>query len=137
MTAFQLNHRLEQDSFLIGHVEFCQIRLLNDCRWLWLILIPQHSGLTELHELNSQEQAEVATITNRCAKLLKELTNCKKINSGVLGNVVPQLHIHIVARNEGDPNWPNPIWGFETARPYSDSDRDSLISHLRTTLQTA
>jgi diadenosine tetraphosphate (Ap4A) HIT family hydrolase len=134
MESFQLHPRLEKDSFLVERFDKYQIRLLNDCRWPWLLLIPQQNGLSELHDLTITDQKQFALRTNHCAKAMMQLTKCEKINSGVLGNVVPQLHIHVIARNEGDPNWPNPVWGFETAKPYADRDRDELIVKLRSVL---
>jgi diadenosine tetraphosphate (Ap4A) HIT family hydrolase len=135
MEAFQLHPRLEKDSFLVQRFETYQIRLINDCRWPWLLIIPLQNGLSELHDLTIEDQELFALVTNECALALMDLTNCKKINSGVLGNVVPQLHIHVIARNEGDPNWPNPVWGFETSKPYPDGDRDELIMKLRSAMK--
>ena len=134
MECFQLHPRLEKDSFLVERFDTYQIRLINDCRWPWVLLIPQQNGLSELHDLTIREQEQFAVRTNNCARALMELTNCEKINSGVLGNVVPQLHIHVIARSEGDPNWPNPVWGFETSKPYADGDRDELVVDLRSAL---
>jgi len=112
MNSFQLDTRLATDSVFIGTFPLCQIRLMNDRRWPWLILVPVLQGVEEIHDLTEAEQAQIATETSRVATVLKAHTRCTKINTGALGNIVRQLHIHVIARNENDPNWPGPVWGF-------------------------
>ncbi len=85
---------------------------MNDRRWPWLILVPMIQGAEEIHDLLPVEQALIATETSHVASALKAQTSCTKINTGALGNIVRQLHIHIIARNENDPNWPDPVWGY-------------------------
>ncbi len=134
MTTFELNDRLATDSFPVGKMGICQIRLVNDSRWPWLLLIPEKNDLVELHDMSLAEQQQIATATNDCARLLKQLSHCQKINSGSLGNVVSQLHIHVVARSEGDSNWPNPVWGFESAKSYAVTERENLIAKIQAEL---
>ena len=134
MTTFALHERLEQDSVRIGKLRICQVRLSNDARWPWLVLVPEIPGAEELHDLSVSQQEAIALDTNNCGKALKQVTNCESINSAALGNVVRQLHIHVVARSAGDSFWPGPIWGFGTPKEYEKQKRSDLIVALKAKL---
>lgn len=134
MPAFTLDARLERDSIPLGNLRFCHVRLMKDARWPWLLLIPQRDGLSEIYTLSNRELEQVARDTADCAWALKQVTDCDSINSGALGNIVEQLHIHVIARNEGDENWPNPVWGFGTPDEYATDKRMELITALATKL---
>jgi diadenosine tetraphosphate (Ap4A) HIT family hydrolase len=95
---------------------------MNDSRWPWLVLVPVRARAVEIHDLSDTDQALLANETALAAKLLKSLINCEKINSAALGNVVRQLHVHVVARSENDPNWPGPVWGFGRREPYAEEE---------------
>lgn len=118
MGGFALDARLEADSEHVMWLSLCELRLMNDSRWPWLILIPQRQTITEVHDLTPLDQTMLTFETNMAAEGLKRLTGCDKINTGALGNIVRQLHIHVIARNEGDPAWPGPVWGFGPREPY-------------------
>lgn len=122
MKPFELDARLERDSRLLLKLDLCQIRMMNDCRWPWLVLVPQRPGIAEIFELTPLDQAILTFEQVTVASALKSVTGASKINVGALGNIVRQLHIHVIARNEGDPNWPGPVWGFEKAKPYATDD---------------
>lgn len=130
METFRLDERLARDSALITKLGLCQLRLQNDCRWPWLVLVPQRNDKIELFELTPLDQTMLTFEINQVASALKELTGATKINVGALGNIVRQLHVHVIARNEGDPSWPGPIWGQGTAIPYSDNDRHDFMKKL-------
>ncbi|MBT9371539.1 HIT family protein [Rhizobium sp. CSW-27] len=130
MSAFELDARLERDSEFVTALGLCQLRLLKDSRWPWLMLVPQRADKTEIFELAPLDQAMLTFETNMIAEALKKVTGAKKINIGALGNVVSQLHVHVVARNEGDANWPGPIWGFGTAVPYDDPAKQAFLKAL-------
>ncbi|KQO77091.1 HIT family protein [Rhizobium sp. Leaf262] len=130
METFRLDERLARDSALITKLGLCQLRLQNDRRWPWLVLVPQRNDKIELFELTPLDQTMLTFETNQVASALKELTGATKINVGALGNIVRQLHVHVIARNEGDPSWPGPIWGQGTAIPYSDNDRHDFMKKL-------
>lgn len=130
MHTFRLDERLARDSELITKLGLCQLRIQNDKRWPWLVLVPQRNDVSELFELTPLDQAMLSFETNQVASALKELTGATKINVGALGNIVRQLHVHVIARNEGDPSWPGPIWGQGTAIPYSDNDRHDFMKKL-------
>ncbi|MBB4065845.1 HIT domain-containing protein [Gellertiella hungarica] len=131
MQAFQVDERLDRDSQLLLDLALCQVRLMNDARWPWLILVPRRPAVCELFDLSAEDQQLAAAEANRVAALLKGLTGADKINVAAIGNIVRQLHIHVVARSEGDPNWPRPVWGFGTAEPYGAPERDAFITRIR------
>lgn len=130
MRQFTLDERLERDSELVTVLGLCQLRLMKDSRWPWLMLVPQRDGLTEIFELTPLDQTLLTFETNAVAAALKEATGARKINVGALGNIVSQLHVHIVARTEGDPNWPGPIWGHGSAVPYASGASHELLKKL-------
>ncbi|TCM54203.1 diadenosine tetraphosphate (Ap4A) HIT family hydrolase [Rhizobium sp. PP-F2F-G48] len=134
MTPFELDPRLARDSDLVARLDLCQLRLSRDARWPWLILIPERNAISETFELSSDEQATLSRETNRVAEALKRVTGATKINIGALGNIVRQLHVHVVARTEGDANWPGPIWGFGTAEAWDTAKRDDFLNRLTESL---
>lgn len=130
MGDFELDERLVRDSGFVTVLGLCQLRILNDSRWPWLLLVPQRSGVTEVFDLTPLDQALLTFETNTVAAALKKITGATKINVGALGNIVRQLHVHVVARFEGDPNWPGPIWGFGQAVPYDESQKQDFLKKL-------
>ncbi|MBX4866223.1 MULTISPECIES: HIT domain-containing protein [Rhizobium] len=136
MNAFELDPRLENDSVSIMITGLCDLRLSKDARWPWLILVPRRADITEIFELTPLDQVLLAFETELVANALKKITGATKINVGALGNVVRQLHVHVIARFEGDANWPGPVWGFGRAEPYEDAKRDELTAKLREALSS-
>jgi diadenosine tetraphosphate (Ap4A) HIT family hydrolase len=133
-TGFALDERLEADSDRLIRLGLCDLRLMNDCRWPWLILVPQRPDIQEIHDLTPLDQALLSFETNLVAQALKRATACDKINSGALGNIVRQLHVHVVARKEGDPAWPGPVWGHGKREPYDAGDRDRFAETIKAAL---
>ena len=131
MNNFQLDARLAADTVFIGTYGLCEIRLMNDSRWPWLVLVPVLQGAEEIHDLSAAEQTQIATETSSIATALKAHTNCTKINTGALGNIVRQLHIHVIARNEGDPNWPGPVWGYGERMEYGEAELAEIIGRMK------
>ncbi len=129
--GFELDARLEADSRHIMWLGLCEMRFMDDRRWPWLLLVPQRSGIEELHDLTPLDQAMLTFEVNMVSQALKQLTRCTKINMGALGNIVPQLHVHVVARNEGDPGWPGPVWGYGMREPYGRTERHQFADRLR------
>lgn len=130
MAQFTLDERLERDSELVTVLGLCQLRLMKDRRWPWLMLVPQRNGVTEIFELTPLDQTLLTFETNAVAAALKGATGARKINVGSLGNIVSQLHVHVIARSEGDPNWPGPIWGHGSAEPYEAGAQQELLTKL-------
>ena len=130
MASFELNERLRADSQLVTNLGLCQLRLMEDSRWPWFVLIPQRPGIEEVFELTPLDQAMLTFETNLVGQALKKSTNATKINVGALGNIVRQLHVHVIARQENDANWPGPIWGFGARQAYDDTARQQLITKV-------
>lgn len=130
MAAFELNERLRGDSEFVVTLGLCQLRLMDDRRWPWLILVPQRPGIEELFELKPLDQALLTFETNLAAEALKKVTDATKVNVGALGNIVRQLHVHVIARQENDPNWPGPVWGFGSREPYGADEKKALIDKI-------
>lgn len=130
MAAFELNERLSGDSEFVVTLGLCQLRLMDDRRWPWLILVPQRSGMEELFELKPLDQALITFETNLAAEALKKVTDATKVNVGALGNIVRQLHVHVIARHENDANWPGPVWGFGSREPYGANEKKALIDKI-------
>ncbi len=131
MSSFQLDPRLDSDSVYIGRYTLCQVRLINDSRWPWLILVPEIAGAEEIHDLPQGEQAQLAVETSLAAAALKNYTSCTKINTAAIGNIVRQLHIHVIARNENDTNWPGPVWGYGEREEYGGADLEEIVRRLQ------
>ncbi|MGY5812191.1 HIT family protein [Rhizobium sp. LEGMi198b] len=134
MQDFALDDRLANDSVSVAITGLCDVRLMKDRRWPWLLLVPRRPGMSEIFELTPLDQVLLTFETNKVAAALKAVTGATKINIGALGNIVRQLHVHVIARFEGDTNWPGPIWGYGKAEPYADEDMNSFIAKLRETL---
>jgi diadenosine tetraphosphate (Ap4A) HIT family hydrolase len=132
--GFELDRRIERDTEPLLLLGLCELRLMNDSRWPWLMLIPHRPGAIEIHDLTPLDQTMLVFEADIVAKALKSVTGCDKINTAALGNVVPQLHMHVVARFEGDPNWPGPVWGFGQREPYRPEDMHRFIDAMQTAL---
>lgn len=134
MEDFTLDKRLDADTFPVAVLGLCELRLMNDRRWPWLIMVPRRAGLAEIHDMTPLDQTLLAFEAGIVAQALKKVTDCDKINTGALGNIVRQLHVHVIARNEGDAGWPGPVWGFGARAAYERKEADKLISEIRTAL---
>ncbi len=129
-----LDPRLAADSVPVGRLALCEVRLQDDARFPWLVLVPKREGMTELFELSAADRAAAMEEIAQCAAALRAVTQCLKINAGALGNIVRQLHIHVVARNAGDDAWPGPVWGAGSRIPYGETEKAALIARLRSAL---
>lgn len=137
MTAFQLDVRLNADTLPVAELGLSSLRLMNDARWPWLILVPRLGGASEVHELSDADQMQLATETALIARALKRVTNAQKINSAAIGNIVRQLHVHVIARSQGDANWPGPVWGFGTKILYNSDEAKRLIAAIKQKIESA
>jgi diadenosine tetraphosphate (Ap4A) HIT family hydrolase len=126
--TFALDHRLAHDALVIGDLTLCRVLLMNDARWLWLILVPRRESPVEMNDLDPADQTQLMDEAGRAARFLKSQARADKINVGALGNIVPQLHLHVVARVIGDPAWPRSVWGYGVATLYDDKTARSLIA---------
>jgi diadenosine tetraphosphate (Ap4A) HIT family hydrolase len=134
MTEFTLDPQLAADTFAVCAAPLCAVRLMNDARYPWLILVPRRNGLRELHELSTTELSRFWTESTHVARALMDLTDGDKLNVAALGNVVAQLHVHHVVRFQGDDAWPGPVWGAHPRRPYPAEAADRFLTDLRAVL---
>ena len=132
--GFALDPRLATDTRPIASLPLCDVRLMNDARYPWLILVPRRAGLVEITDLHADEQAVLWQEVNRAAAALRAVAPCDKLNLGALGNIVRQLHVHVVARVEGDAAWPGPVWGNGHAATYDDERLGTVLTSLRQAL---
>ncbi len=131
---FALDPRLAADTVQVASLPLCHVLLMNDARYPWLILVPRRSGLVEVADLSTDEQTTLWQEVNRAAAALRAVAPCDKLNLGALGNIVRQLHVHVVARCVGDAAWPGPVWGNGNTEPYQQTAREVLLDDLRKTL---
>ena len=131
---FKLHPRLEFDSVFVADWPLSRVLLMNDARFPWLILVPRREDLHELHDILPEDGSSLIQEVSRASRMLKMLTRATKINVGALGNLVPQLHVHIIARTLSDAAWPGPVWGTGAAVPYASDTRDALLERLVTEL---
>ncbi|MBE5315567.1 MAG: HIT family protein [Xanthomonadales bacterium] len=132
--SFQLDPRLEADSLPLAELSLCSLRLMDDQRFPWLLLVPRRPGLREVFELPAFHQAELLIELNHAARALGAVARPHKLNLGALGNIVQQLHLHLVARRPDDAAWPGPVWGSGARQPYPPAAAQSLIAQLRQAL---
>ena len=105
--------------------------VINDATYPWLLLVPRRLAVDEITDLDEVEQAQLMTEITRVARALKSVTGCDKLNIAALGNVVPQLHVHVIARRKHDPAWPKPVWGAAPARAHDVGALERLMDALR------
>ena len=131
---FTLDPRLAADSFEICTLENVQVRLMNDARYWWLVLVPEIDGAMEWHHLDETAQHYLIDVTTHAASVLENLARADKMNIAALGNMVRQLHVHVIARHEGDVAWPGPVWGAGDALPYNTPMRGARTQSLQSLL---
>ena len=126
-----LHPQLESDTVAVDDLALSRLLLANDANYPWLLLVPRRPGAAEIIDLPDAEQIELATEIAGVCRALKAVTPCDKLNVAALGNVVPQLHVHVIARRRTDLAWPKPVWGAAPARDYDPAARERLIEALR------
>ena len=132
---FTLDPRLEQDSVFITDLPLCQVRLENVRNFPWLILIPRQANMTEVHQLSEADQHQLLNESSLCAQALLAQFELHKINVGNLGNVVSQLHWHVVGRRRDDDAWPRPVWGFSDTDEWTVCELGVIIPQLAQRIQ--
>lgn len=131
MAAWQLHRQLEQDTFLVGEFPCSRLLLMNDAQYPWCILVPRIAQAKELHRLDDAEQLQLLRESVALSRAMETLFAPHKMNVAALGNMVPQLHVHHIARYRNDPAWPAPVWGRLPAVPYAPADAEQRIEQLR------
>jgi diadenosine tetraphosphate (Ap4A) HIT family hydrolase len=129
--AFALDPRISADSLPVVRLGLCEVRLHRDARYPWLLLIPEVAGAVEVLDLGAADQDQLWVEIRRAAAVLQSLYSPTKLNVAALGNQVPQLHVHVIARFTDDAAWPGPVWGAYPAIPYAEATAAALIGRLR------
>lgn len=127
---FALHPTLARDTVEVARLPLCRVLLMKDSRFPWLILVPERESVREIHELSAADRAALIEEIARTGEVLMRLFRPDKLNVGALGNVVPQLHVHVVARFSTDPAWPGPVWGSGLAVSYADDQLEALRARL-------
>ena len=131
--AFTLHPTLSKDSILAAKVGPLQVRLVDDARFFWLLIVPETTA-TELHDLDKKTADSLWELARRLSQALQVHCDASKINSAAIGNLVPQLHFHIVARHIGDDAWPQPMWGYGKAEPLAEATKAARIESIQSWL---
>ena len=131
---YALHPQLAADTHPLASLALCELRLMDDANYPWLVLVPRVAGARELIDLEATQRRRLMDETDLAARLLRDVFRPFKLNVAALGNLVPQLHVHVIARYEGDPAWPAPVWGRVAARPYQPEALVERISTLRDAL---
>lgn len=127
---FTLHPTLARETVEVAHLPLSRVLLMNDRRFPWLILVPERDSVREIHELSPVDRTELIEEIAQVSDVLRRLFHPDKLNVGALGNIVPQLHVHVVARFVADPAWPGPVWGSGPAVPYLESELEEIRARL-------
>jgi diadenosine tetraphosphate (Ap4A) HIT family hydrolase len=128
---FELDRRLAADTVYVADWTLCRVLLMDDAQFPWLVLVPRRPGLAELDDLDANDRTRLMQEIQRAMQTLRDTVEYDKLNVGALGNIVRQLHVHVVARRRNDAAWPGPVWGHGRAVPYTEDTRDQLVAALR------
>ncbi|MGZ0787333.1 HIT domain-containing protein [Pseudomonas sp. TKO26] len=131
---FTLDSRLQQDTLPIGDFPLCRLLLSNDANYPWFILVPRREDISELFQLDVTDQLQLWRETTALAEVLKDSFDADKLNVATLGNVVSQLHMHVIVRKRDDAAWPAPVWGKHPAKPYTAQEVAAIRNRLRVVL---
>jgi diadenosine tetraphosphate (Ap4A) HIT family hydrolase len=137
MTGFALDPRLAADTIPLGDLGLCRLLLMNDATYPWLVLVPARAGLVELIDLPREDRVALMDEVALVSEALRGVVRPVKLNVAALGNMVRQLHVHVIARFEDDPAWPGPVWGKVPARPYANNTARELAERLAAALGDA
>ncbi len=128
---WSLHPQLAKDTVNLGDLPLSRVFIIKDANYPWLLLVPRRPNVSDIIDLNEVEQAQLMTEITRVARALKLETPCDKLNIAALGNVVPQLHIHIISRRKSDPAWPKPVWGVAPPLPFDPVELEKFITVIR------
>ena len=128
---FELDIRLAADSVLVADGPLSQIRLMNDARFPWVVLVPRVANASEWIDLDGDQQRLLLAEINQISRHLKQKPNVTKLNIGALGNIVRQLHVHLIGRHEGDAAWPGPVWGSGPMQRFGPDQREARVAAWR------
>ena len=132
--GWHLHPQLADDTHPLAQFALCEVRLMDDANHPWLILVPRVENAVKMIDLDAAQQAQLMQEIDRASRALQAAVKPHKLNVAALGNVVPQLHIHVIARFHDDIAWPRPVWGMATAQPYSPELLIARVEVLRAAL---
>lgn len=135
MTHFELDERLAADTFPVADLPLCRVLLMNDSRYPWVILVPRQASISEVFELSAQDQQQLWREATQLGEAMKTALAGDKLNIATLGNVVSQLHIHVVIRRHNDATWPAPVWGNGSPSAYELDDQADMRAQLTALIQ--
>ena len=136
IVRYELHPQLAADTHPVAAFDLCELRMMDDANYPWLVLVPRLPGAHELIDLDGRQRHALTDEVDRAARALRDAFHPHKLNIAALGNLVPQLHVHVIARFEHDPAWPSPVWGRVAARPYTPELLVERIALLQETLLT-
>jgi diadenosine tetraphosphate (Ap4A) HIT family hydrolase len=128
--AFSIHPQLAHDTMPVGDLALARVLLMNDANYPWLILVPRRTGVVEIVDLSDDDQQQLTREIAQASRALRAVTPCDRLNVAAIGNVVPQLHLHVVVRRRDDAAWPKPVWGAAPAIAYALAAREALIARL-------
>ena len=132
---FELHPQLAADTLQVASLDLSELRLMNDARFPWCILVPRVPDISEWHHLPQDQQSAVMAEISAVSDVIEALPGITKLNVGALGNRVPQLHIHVLGRHPDDAAWPDPVWGFGTPERYDTDAADDFVAQLSAALK--
>jgi diadenosine tetraphosphate (Ap4A) HIT family hydrolase len=127
---YTLDTQLQQDTVYLGHFKLCDVLLMNDSQFPWVILVPRRGSTSELYQLSTEERYEQSDESAYVSQRLSDYFKADSMNIAALGNIVPQLHVHHVVRKKDDLCWPKPIWGAVAAKPYGQDTLKKMVEEL-------
>jgi diadenosine tetraphosphate (Ap4A) HIT family hydrolase len=136
MEKFSLNSRLKADTIKIAAFELSELLLMNDKNYPWFILVPRRDNISEIFQLNDQDQTQLYKEISYIAEILQKFYLADKVNIGALGNMVRQLHIHVIMRFKNDIAWPKPVWGLVEAIKYSDEEINKISEDINSLINS-
>jgi diadenosine tetraphosphate (Ap4A) HIT family hydrolase len=135
MSKYKLHETLAADCLPVGHLDLCELLMMNDSSYPWFILVPRRHAITEIFQLNEADRQKLLKESCLLAETLQRLFKPEKLNIATIGNLVPQLHIHHIARFHDDICWPATVWGRMPKQIYEISTAETRIQEIRTTLE--
>ena len=131
ISSWVLHPQLARDTIPLGDLALSRVLIIKDANYPWLLLVPRRPDIVEVIELSQVEQAQLMVEIDQVARVLKEVTECDKLNIAALGNAVPQLHVHIIARRKTDKAWPKPVWGQVPPLDHDEAELNRFMTAMR------
>ena len=132
--TFTLHKQLATDTTFIKELDLCLVLLINDANYPWTVLVPKRAGATDIYKLSQADQTQLLKESELLSKAMESVFNPDKLNVAAIGNIVPQLHIHHIARYKTDVAWPAPVWGFTKSIAYADDIKEKTVDTLTRTI---